>query len=89
LTKINRIGRKMEKYDIKEGDVLQLKPEHQFGGMLVVCTEPKSFGCQGYLMSQFNFEGATRFEGVAYVRPSFEDFEYVGKIHWMYEHSEK
>lgn len=75
----------MEKRELKVGDVVQLKPDHKFGGMLVVVTEPKSFGCQGYLMSQFNFEGAIRFEGVAYVRPCFEDFEYVGQIQWTYE----
>jgi hypothetical protein len=76
----------VEKYDIQVGDVVQLIPEHKFGGMLVVCTEPKSWGCQGYLMSQFSFGGATRFKGVAYLRPEFKDFEYVGKIQWIYEH---
>lgn len=79
------MGDFLEKYDIKKGDVVQLNPEHKFGGMLVVCEEPKSFGCQGYLMSQFNFEGATRFKGVAYVIVDFKQFEYVGKIHWLYE----
>jgi hypothetical protein len=71
----------MEKYDIKEGDVVQLNPEHKFAGMLVVCIEPKEWGCQGYLMSEKNFE-AVRFEGVAFLRPKFEEFEYVGKIVW-------
>ncbi len=50
----------------------------------MVCDEPKSWGCQDYLMSQFNFE-ATRFQGVAYVRPKFEEFEYVGKIQWHWK----
>lgn len=77
----------MEKYDIQVGDVVQLKPEHKFGGMLVVCTEPKEFGCQGYLMSQHEFE-AVKFKGVAYVRPKFEDFEYVGKIQWLYDRTD-
>jgi len=49
-----------------------------------VVTEPKEWGCQGYLMSQFNFE-AVRYQGVAFVRPKFEDFEFVGKIQWIYE----
>jgi hypothetical protein len=75
----------MKKKDLKVGDILQLKPEHKFGGMLVIVTEPKSFGCQGYLMSQFNFEGAVRFQGVAYVRPTFEQCEFVGHIHWLWE----
>lgn len=73
----------MEKYDIQVGDVVQLKPEHKFGGMLLVCTEPKSFGCQGYLVSHYEFE-AVRYRGVAYLRANFEDFEYVGKIQWLY-----
>ena len=74
----------MEKIELEVGDVVQLNPEHQFAGMLVVVTEPKSFGCQGYLMSQFNFE-ATRFKGVAYVRPKFEEFEYVGSMQCVWE----
>jgi hypothetical protein len=78
----------MEKIELEIGDVVQLKPDHKFAGMLVVVTEPKDFGCQGYLMSQFNFE-ASRFKGIAYVRPSFEDFEYVGHIHWLWEHKDE
>ena len=39
-------------------------------------------------MSQLNFE-AVRYKGVAYVRPKFEDFEYVGKIQWIYEPKEE
>ena len=74
----------MEKRKLKVGDVLQLRPEHKFGGMIVVVEEPKEWGCKGYLMSHFNFE-ASRFQGVAYVRPKFEEFEYVGKIQWIYE----
>ena len=78
----------MEKYDIQKGDVLQLSPYHpKFPGLLVVCTDPKPWGCQGYLMSQFNFE-AVRFKDVAYVRPRFEDMEYVGKIQWLWESGE-
>jgi len=74
----------MEKRELEYGDIVQLHPEHKFGGMLVVVTEPKDFGCQGYLMSQFNFE-AVRFKGIAYLRPKFEEFEYVGKMHWILE----
>ena len=78
----------MEKRDLEVGDVVQLKPEHKFGGMLVVVTDPNPWGCQGYLMSQFNFE-ACRFKGVAYLRPKFEDFEYVGQLHWIFENNEE
>jgi hypothetical protein len=76
----------MEKRELAVGDVVQLNPEHKFAGMLVVVTEPYSWGCQGYLMSQFNFE-AVRFKGVAYVRPKFADFEFVGHIQWICESS--
>ncbi len=72
----------MEKTELQIGDVVQLRPEHKFGGFLVVVTEPKDWGCQGYLMSQYEVE-ATRFKGVAYLRPRFEEFEFVGKLHWM------
>lgn len=78
----------MKKIELQVGDVVQLKPEHKFGGMLVVVTEPKEFGCQGYLMSQFDIK-AVKFMGVAYVRPTFEDFEYVGRIVWMQEPKEE
>lgn len=74
----------MEKRDLEYGDVVQLCPEHKFAGMLVIITKQKLWGCQGYLMSQFNFE-AIRFNGVAYVRIKFEDFEYVGKMKWVVE----
>ena len=30
---------------------------------------------------------ATKFKGVAYLRPRFEDMEYCGCAHWMYEHA--
>jgi hypothetical protein len=72
----------MEKRELEIGDVVQLNPDHvKFPGFFVVVTEPKSFGCQGYLMSAYNFE-ACKFMGRAFVRPKFKDFEYVGKIVW-------
>lgn len=77
----------MKPKQLQVGDVVQLNPEHKFGGCLVVVTEPKEWGCQGYLMSQFDIL-AVKFQGIAYVRPKFEDFEYVGKIQWIYEHKD-
>lgn len=72
----------MEKRDLEEGDVIQLNPDHEkFPGFLVVVTHPKSWGCQGYLMSAYNFE-AVKFMGRAFVRTKFKEFEYVGKIVW-------
>ena len=73
----------MEKRELFIGDILQLKPDYpNFGGMLVVCTEPKEFGCQGYLLSSRNFK-ATRFKNRAFVRPKFENMEYVGHLRWQ------
>ena len=75
----------MEKTKLEMGDVVQLSPRHpNFPGFLVVVTEPKDWGCQGYLMGHLPYE-ATRYKGVAYLRPKFEDFEFIGKIHWLYE----
>lgn len=75
----------MKKRELELGDVLQMRADHpKFPGMLVVVTEKKSFGCQGYLLSSRNFEGA-KFNGRAFVRPCFEDVEYVGKIVWLEE----
>lgn len=77
----------MEKRELFQGDVLQLKPEHKFGGMLVVVDEPKDWGCQGYLMSAVDFE-ATKFKGRAFVRCKFEDVEWVGQLYWMMKDNE-
>ena len=78
----------MEKRELQKGDVLQLKPDHKFGGMLVVVEEPKSFGCQGYLMSSRDFD-AVKFKGRAFVRPKFEDMEFVGRLYWIEEDSKE
>jgi hypothetical protein len=81
------MGCEMNKIELKEGDIVQLKPTHQFGSMLVVVTEPKEWGCQGYLMSPHDFN-AVKYRGMAFVRPTFEDFEYVGRMHWIYDNKE-
>ena len=72
----------MEKRELEYGDVVQLNPQHGYGGMLVVVNEPKEFGCQGYLLAPGNFE-AVRWKGKAYLRPKWEDMEYVGKLYWV------
>jgi hypothetical protein len=79
----------MEKRELIEGDVVQLNPDHaKFPGLLVVVTEPKSWGCQGYLLHQEDFE-AVRYKGKAFVRPTWTDMEYVGRLHWMLEYKEE
>lgn len=74
----------MEKTELKPGDIVQLRPDHKFGGMLLVVIDPKYFGCSGYLMSEYNFD-AVRFNEIAYILANFEDFEYVGRIQWINE----
>jgi hypothetical protein len=71
----------MEKRELVQGDVLQLHLDHKFGGMLVVVDEPKSWGCQGCLLSSREFE-ATKYKGRTFVRPKFEEMEFVGKVVW-------
>lgn len=79
----------MEKRELFRGDVVQICPTHEkFPGFLLVVTEPKSFGCQGYLLSEYQFD-AVKFQGVAYLRVKFEEIEYVGKISWMNENPVK
>lgn len=72
----------MDKRELAEGDILQINPEHKFGGMLLVVTEPKSWGAQGVLYSSREFN-AVRFSGRAYLRVKFEEVEHCGRIEWM------
>lgn len=78
----------MEKMDLEIGDIVQISPEgkykNTFGGMLLVVTEPKEFGCQGYIMSSQDID-AVKFRGRAFLRPSWEDIEYIGKMVWSLE----
>lgn len=83
------MGFNMEKRELVEGDVLQIHPDHErFGGFLLVCTEPKPWGCQGYLMSAYDFK-AVKFKGIAYLRVKFEDMEYVGRMEWLHVDKEE
>lgn len=60
-----------------EGDIVQVNPEVEcFGGCLVVVTEPKSFGVQGYVQS-------AGVPGQQYIRLKFKDIKPTGgKAHW-------
>lgn len=72
----------MEYRDLEEGDVLQLNPKLPFGGMLLVVTDPKQWGAQGYLCSSRSFE-ATKYIGRTFVRVKFADMEYIGRLEWL------
>ena len=65
-------------YPLKVGDVVQLRPEYQpdvFGGAFMVVSEVKSFGAQGYCHT---LKGSA----VAYIRPKWDDMEFIGHSIW-------
>lgn len=66
----------MDKKELKVGDIVQINPDHDpiFGGHLMIVTEPKSFGAQGYCKT---------FEGLAFYRCSFEKMEFCGHAEWI------
>jgi hypothetical protein len=54
------------------GDIVQVNPDKEmFGACLVVVTEVKSWGIQGYVQN-------AGVNGQAYIRLKTEDFEYTG-----------
>lgn len=82
----------MESRHLKIGDVVQINPENNevWGGMLVVVTEPKEWGCQGYLMSHDDFLAIrVKKTGKAFVRVNFENIEFVGSLFWILEDKEE
>ncbi len=74
----------MKKNILKIGDILQINPSHAYGEMLLIVTEPKSWGAQGYLLSEYEFD-AVRYKGRAFLRVKTEDFEKVGRLKWLRE----
>lgn len=74
----------MEKRELKVGDIVQLDPEKcgnpMFGGCMMVVSEPKSFGAQGYVQA-LGENG--KMGGQAYYRAKFEEMEYVGLAYWV------
>ena len=78
----------MIKKPLTIGDIVQLNPEtHEFGGCLMVVTDPGSYGAQGYLFLDLEPEEGklVRFKGRAYLRVNFEDMEHVGHVEWLWE----
>lgn len=65
---------------VQAGDVVQIDPAHDpdgFGGCLMLVTEPKSWGVQGFV----HIPGADG--GDAYYRVKFEWIEWVGRAAWV------
>lgn len=70
--------------NLKAGDVVQLSPEtvknRMFAACLMVVTEPKGWGAQGYVQA-LGSDGKPG--GQAYYRAGWEEMEYVGAAEWV------
>jgi len=64
--------------EIKVGDIVQVSPDRElFGACMVVVTEVRSWGIQGYVQS-------VGVEGQQYIRLANDDFEFTGgKAVWI------
>jgi hypothetical protein len=56
--------------DIQVNDVVQVVPEHKWGGCFVHVTEIKNWGIQGFVQIPI--------QGSAYIRLKKEEFEKIG-----------
>lgn len=73
----------MNERDLQPGDVVQLCPEvgnPAFAYSLMVVTEPKSWGAQGYVQVLGTRDGPG---GQAYYRVKWAEMEYVGRAEWV------
>lgn len=74
----------MQQQDLKEWQLVQLNPEtvrnKMFAACIMVVTEPKSFGAQGYVQS-LGSNGAPG--GKAYYRATWEEMDLVGSVKWV------
>lgn len=74
----------MKRQNIEKGNLVQLNPEKCknpiFAGCIMVVTEPKSFGAQGYVQAL----GEKAKPGdQAYYRADWEEIELVGNAEWV------
>lgn len=71
----------MEKRELKLRDIVQLNPHTvkntMFGGCMMVVTEPKPWGAQGYVQA-LGADG--QIGGQAYYRATWEEMEETGGI---------
>jgi hypothetical protein len=76
----------MEKQELKSGYLVQLNPETvrnpMFTGCIMVVTEPKEWGAQGYVQALGENEQPG---GQAYYRAKWEEMELVGNAEWIAE----
>jgi len=76
----------MQRQELKPGILVQLNPETvgnpMFAGCIMVVTEPKSFGAQGYVQA-LGDHGEPG--GQAYYRAKWDEMEVVGAAEWVAE----
>jgi hypothetical protein len=69
---------------LEPGDVVQISPDLEnqcFAGCMMVVTEPKNFGAQGYV--QALGDDRETIGGQAYIRVNWADMEFVGRAEWV------
>lgn len=75
----------MEKQKIEPGDLVQLNPNlvgnKAFAGCIMVVTELKEWGAQGYVQSLGEMRDIQG--GQAFYRAHWPEIEYVGRAIWM------
>jgi len=74
----------MQKQKLKIGQLVQLNPDlvgnKAFAGCIMVVTEPKEWGAQGYVQALGdNHEPG----GQAYIRVQWQEMELVGEAEWI------
>ena len=76
----------MKQQGLTKGQLVQLNPEtvknKMFSACIMVVTEPKSFGAQGYVQG-LGEDGEPG--GQAYYRATWEEMEIVGVSEWVSE----
>jgi len=77
----------MEPCVLRPGHVVQINPEtvdnKAFAGCMLTVTEPKAWGCQGYV--QALGEDREHHGGAAYMRLRWDQMELVGRAVWTFE----
>lgn len=70
-------------HPLEASDVVQLSPDTDnpaFAGTMLVVTEVRGWGVVGYVQALGTAEGPG---GLAYLRATWEQIEYVGRARWV------
>jgi hypothetical protein len=73
---MNTLEQAIEKTELEKGDIIQIMPEHKWGGCLAVVDEPKGFGCQCYVSAPPDPDANGT--GHYYIRLNWQEFEKIG-----------